>query len=36
MFRRSHAEAVAARETVDLIVGRGATGGLVDLFSGAA
>ncbi|GAA0580326.1 NAD(P)/FAD-dependent oxidoreductase [Paractinoplanes ferrugineus] len=34
MFARSEAEAVAARETIDLIFGAGAPHGLVDLFNG--
>jgi delta 1-pyrroline-5-carboxylate dehydrogenase len=34
MFRRSEAEAAAARETVELIFGSGAPGGLVGLFTG--
>jgi len=33
MFRRAHAEAVAAHETIDLIFGNGAPHGLVNLFS---
>ncbi|GAA2339460.1 NAD(P)/FAD-dependent oxidoreductase [Dactylosporangium salmoneum] len=34
MFRRAHAEAVAAHETIDLIFGDGAPHGLVSLFNG--
>jgi 2-polyprenyl-6-methoxyphenol hydroxylase-like FAD-dependent oxidoreductase len=34
MFRRAETEAVAARETIDLIFGAGAPHGLVDLFTG--
>jgi 2-polyprenyl-6-methoxyphenol hydroxylase-like FAD-dependent oxidoreductase len=35
MFRRSEAEATAARETIELIFGAGAPDGLVTLFNGA-
>jgi 2-polyprenyl-6-methoxyphenol hydroxylase-like FAD-dependent oxidoreductase len=35
MFRSSEAEAIAARETVELIIGDGAPHGLVNLFNGA-
>ena len=34
MFRRSAAEATAARETIELIFGAGAPDGLVNLFNG--
>ncbi|MEV6637292.1 NAD(P)/FAD-dependent oxidoreductase [Actinoplanes sp. NPDC051470] len=34
MFRRSESEAIAARETIELIFGAGAPQGLVDLFNG--
>jgi 2-polyprenyl-6-methoxyphenol hydroxylase-like FAD-dependent oxidoreductase len=35
MFARAEAEAIAARETIELIVGAGAPHGLVNLFNGA-